>query len=672
MAIEPRLFRSALVLIGAVAVLGVGCVGKISDNADGAGASASSGPGGIAASGGVPGSGDSGSGAARGSGATSAGGSSGNGNPSSAGSSTAPGGSGTSGSGSSGGGTSGGGTSGGTSSAPPTFACDDSVAPPAESLRRLTMTEYENTVADLIVWALAGDSTNAKKVADAVAPALADLPSDVRQAVPQDLHGAYRRMDQTLQQEHVDGSYAVGVALGQALTQSSVFGKVVGSCATDSSSSNDATCLDAFIERFGARVLRRPLSDDDVTFYESVYGSSTAADPAAYADVIGVLLNAPEAFYFVEHGEQAVNGQSGVYTLSAYELASRLSYQLWQTAPDDGLLAAADDESLLDDATYAKEVARLAADPRARATLDDFFEDWMKVADLPALDAKNSDPVFKAFAADDLPKSTLRQAMIDDVMGLFDYQTWTASSSVGDLFTTELSFAKDDALAKIYGVPSWDGKSAPPKLPDGQRPGLLTRALFLASGSPNTRPILKGVFVRKSILCDELGDPPPGANAMPPKLEPGMTTRESVEAITEMPGTICASCHQAFINPLGYATEDFDALGRFRSEQVLFDDAGNVTGTKAIDTVTAPHVDLDDETQISGPADLMQLIRTSGKVEACLARNFFRFTYARWDEPLTDACALEPVRKAVSGDGKLQDLLAAAVLTQTFRRRAFQ
>jgi hypothetical protein len=183
---------------------------------------------------------------------------------------------------------------------------------------------------------------------------------------------------------------------------------------------------------------------------------------------------------------------------------------------------------------------------------------------------------------------------------------------------------------------------------------------------------MKGVFIRKSILCDDLGDPPPGANAMPPVLGPDMTTRESVEAITEMDGTICAGCHKAYINPLGYATEDFDALGRFRTAQVLFDDQGNKTGTKAIDTSTTPHVAFDDTTAIAGAADLMQLLDASGKVEACLARNFFRFTYARWDDPTTDGCALEPVRKALSDGGKLQDLLSAAVLTPAFRRRAFQ
>lgn len=657
-------FRLGRVGAGVMAVaLSFGCVGTITDNSG-------------SNSGGAPGTPGSGSGATNGSGASSSSG----GNASNGGSSGKSGGAssgGTSGNGSSGSSGSGASSSGGTSSGngsgtDPSFACDEAVPPPVASLRRLTMAEYTNSVADLVTFAVKGDASAAKTVTAALAPALAALPDDVRQAVPQDLHGSFRRMDQTLQQAHVDGAYQVGTALGAALTQSPLFGKVVGDCATDSSSSNDDACLDSFIRGFGARALRHPLADEDVSFYRAVYGSSATADPAAYADVIGVMLSAPEALYFVEHGDRAVDGQKGVYELSAHELASRLSFQLWQTAPDDELVAAADDGSLLDADVYRAEVERLASDARAQATLGDFFADWVKVEDLPALDAKNQDPTFKTFAGDDLPDASLRQAMIDDVLGLFEYQTWTKPAGVGELFTTELSFAKNDRLASMYGSEPWSGKGTPPSLPAGERPGLLTRALFLATGSPNTRPIMKGVFIRKTILCDEIGDPPPGANAMPPKLEPGMTTRESVEAITEMKGTICAGCHAGAINPLGFATEDFDSLGRFRSEQRLFDDAGQETGTKAVDTTTVPEVVAGDTTSVSGPAELMALIRQSGKVEACLARNFFRFTYARWDDPAADGCALEPVRQALTGDGKIQDVVRATVLTDAFRRRAFE
>jgi hypothetical protein len=554
------------------------------------------------------------------------------------------------------------------------FSCDTTAKPAVDSLRRLTMTQYQNTLGDLMTWAV-GDAATGRAVMTELAGALSELPDDRREPVPQDLHGSYRRLDQTLQQVHVDATYDVAVAAGAALTTSARIGKVVGTCATDSSTSNDASCLDSFIKKFGARVLRRPLTSDEVAFYTSAYGSSTAADPAAYADLIGIFLTAPELLYFVEHGDAAVSGQAGVYTVSAYELASRLSYQLWQTSPDDELLAAAADGSLLTADTYQREVTRMLADARAKPALDEFFADWAKVDDLPALDAKAQDPTFKTFAGGDLPNAGLRQAMIDDVIAFLDYHTWTHPSPVSALFTSELSFATDARLAQIYGVKAWDGVSAPPALPAGQRPGLLTRALFLSTGTANTRPIMKGVFIRKTVLCDDIPPPPPGANAKPPDLGPNMTTRESVAAITEMPGTICASCHQTVINPLGYATESFDALGRFRTAQRLFDDQGNETGSKAIDTTSVPQVLSGDTTPSAGAADLMSLIAGSGKVEACLARNFFRFTYGRWEDTTqgsADGCALEDARQVLAGGGTITDLLKAAVMAAEFKRRTFQ
>jgi len=533
------------------------------------------------------------------------------------------------------------------------------------------MTQYQNTLADLVSWALA-DATLARTVLNELATPLGSLPEDRREPVPQDLHGSYRRLDQSLQQIHVDATYDVAIAAGAALTTAARLSKVVGSCASDTDKSNDAACLDSFLKKFGTRALRRPLTAEELTFYKSAYGSDTSASAAAYADLIGILLTAPEFLYFVEHGANATPGQTGVFELSGYELASRLSYQLWQTAPDDALLAAADSGALLDQANYEKEVRRLLADPRARPALDEFFADWMKVEELPKLDAKNEDVVFKAFAGADLPKATLRQAMIDDVLGLLDYHTWTKPSGVAALFSSELSHAKDAQLAKLYGVSVWDGSATPPSLPSGQRPGLLTRALFLSTGTANTRPIMKGVFIRQNILCTEIPPPPPGANAMPPVLEPGMTTRESVAAITEVSGTVCTGCHTTLINPLGYATENFDALGRFRTEQQMFDDTGRATSKKPVDTSSVPQVTLGDQTPISSPAELMTLIAKSGQVEACLARNYFRFTYARWEDTSRDGCVLEASRAALSNGGTLADLLRAAALSPEFRRRAFE
>jgi hypothetical protein len=548
------------------------------------------------------------------------------------------------------------------------FQCDPNARPPADELRRLTMGQLQNTVRDLL-------SARAPEVAESVLAELASsfesLPKDRREPLPQDIHGSYRRLDQSMQQLHVDAIYALGVKLGKALTTTDRLGSVVGECAIDEDTANDDACLDDFISRFGERALRRPITSEDVTFYRGVYGSDTISNPEAYSDVIAVMMNSPEFLYFVEHGDVAVEGQAGVFQLSPYELASRLAYQLWQTSPDDELYARAADGSLVEPSTYEAQVLRMIDDPRARTALDEFYEDWMKVEDLPLLDAKAMDPLYQAFAGADMPGAALRQNMIEDVVGLFDYYTWSEPSPLAALFTTEKSFAKGQDLATIYGVAPWDGVSAPPDLPAGQRPGLLTRALFLTTGSANTRPIMKGVFIRKQLLCDDIPPPPAGANAKPPELRPDMTTREVVEELTEGAGSVCAGCHISAINPLGFATESFDALGRFRTEQQLFDGEGNSIGSKPVDTSVVPRVNLDDETAVATPGELMSLIAESGKVEACLARNYFRYTFARWEDANLDACALEELRVALES-GSLRDLLRVTAIGKAFRVRSFE
>lgn len=646
----------AVLLLGLLSGL-LGCTGEV--NSDGV----------------PPGSMDANSGSTDGSGASSSSGSlpgrggTGNGGGSPAGSGNTPG------SSSSGNGGSGSTPPPGGAGAPPnptgpapiTFECDAQASSAETPLRRLTMAQYRNTVRELVSSITRNDAT----ALDAVDAALEQLPDDRREPVPQDLHGSYRRLDQTVQQAHVDSIYAVGLAAGKALTQGAMLTRLAGACAADSNADNDAACLDDFIESFGARALRRPLGDDELEFYRSVYGDDTKADPAAYADLVTVFLSSPQFVYFVEHGEAESAERPGSYELSAYELASRLSYQFWQTAPDAELLAAAADDSLLDPAVYDGQVERLATDPRGRATLDEFFADWMKVEELSPLDKNANDPLFKAFAGANLPKASLRQAMIDDVVDMLGYYSWQQPAPLSELLLSQKSFARDADLAKIYGVSAWNGTDEPPQLPDGERAGLLTRALFLSTGSANTRPIMKGVFIRRTVLCDDIPPPPPGVNATPPELRPDMTTRQVVEELTEMDGSVCSGCHRALINPLGFATESFDALGRYRTEQELYDEDGESIGSKPVDTRGVPRVLTDDTGEVSGALELMNKIAESGKAEACLARNYFRFTFARWENLSQDGCTLEALRAPLAQGGTIPELAEAAARSPSFKRRAF-
>ncbi len=578
----------------------------------------------------------------------------------------------------------------GPSDAPTSFTCDPTRKPPVDQLRLLTATQYTNTLTDLLAWML-GDPNGGTSVLMGIGATLGSLQPNIP-IVPQTdpvmavlfPDGGYLRADQDQQYLRVQAYYDIGVAVGAALTAPARIAKVVGACATDTNAANDAACIDAFIKKIGPRALRRPLGADDVAFYTSVYGADPKADPLAYADVIAAMLNAPDFVYFVEHGDKPVANMTGVYALSAHELASRLSYQIWDTMPDDALWSAAEDGSLLGDAAYAKQVDRLFTDPRAQKAIDRFFVDYLQVnatggargkggLNYHNLAAYNADPVFKAFAGSDLPSPTLSQSMVDESIAMLDYFVFTKPGTVGDLLESNASFAKSADLAKIYGVAPWDGTSAPPTLPTGQRPGLFTRAAVVAAGV-NTSPILKGVYLRRYVLCDDVGKPPAAAANAMVVLSTNATTRQVVTELTK--NAPCSGCHPTLINPLGFATESFDGLGRVRTTQTLFNPDGTVAGALPVDTTGVPRVKMDDDkTNVQGAADLMHVIATSGKLEACLARNYFRHTFARFENIELDGCTLESMRQKLDrakGPGLVVDLLKQVVFTPAFKQRTFE
>jgi hypothetical protein len=549
------------------------------------------------------------------------------------------------------------------------FVCDENESGHPAELRRLTMTQYRNTLRDLLRLVL-----DEPGEADALlsSAGLDSVPVDRREPTPREPRGSYRRLDQAVDQAHVDETFRVASALGTALTTPERLSALVGACVSDADDSNDEKCVSDFVSSFGARVLRRPLADSDRSFYRAIYGSDPAPDPAAYAGLTTVLLSAPEFLYFVEHGKAQVPLRPGTYELSPYELASRLSYHFWQTLPDDELWLAAKDGSLLEPEVLAKQVERLIGDDRAREAMAELFVDFLKLGELPALDARAADPLFQGFAGEDLPGPELREQAIDEALDMLAYYTWTALGGVPDLFTSALSFARGPGLARLYGVTPWDGNTPPPTLPGAERRGLLTRLWFLASGSTNTRPILRGAFVRRYLLCDDLAPPSANVATALPERPLGETTRKAVEKLTEQAGTPCASCHEAYINPLGFAFEGFDSLGRLRTEERLFNDDGTQVGALPIDVRSVPRVSPGDERAASGAADLVDLMLQSGKLEACLVRNYFRFSFGRYEELGADGCALERLRTRLVESGRIRELLAEVALLPEMRQRRFE
>ncbi len=355
--------------------------------------------------------------------------------------------------------------------------------------------------------------------------------------------------------------------------------------------------------------------------------------------------------------------------MNDFEIATRLSYLFWQTAPDQALLDAAAQGELSSDDGFAEQLDRVLKDPRAGAALEQFAREWLDLDALRPLDSLNGTPIFDTFAGKDKPSATLKEEMIQDLTDSLAYHAQNENGTLQEWLESPYSFARSQALAAIYETPVWDGKDQPPRMPAGERAGLITRAALLATGSANTRPIMKGVLIRERLLCDQLGAPPPDSFGKLPDLSGEKTTRELVEAITQVPGSACASCHTTQINPLGFATENFDSLGRLRKTQDLYDANGKVLLAKPVDTGSVPRVWMDATTPSTGAADLTSMLVDSGKVEACFAREYIRYASARAEDEGTDGCELEAVRAKLDSGQSILDALKALALPPQFRQR---
>ncbi|MFP2923729.1 DUF1592 domain-containing protein [Pyxidicoccus sp. 3LG] len=547
--------------------------------------------------------------------------------------------------------------------APAQFSCDENADPADLPLPRLSRTQLANSLRFAIARALPDE---ADAVWAKIVPTFARYPTDQRTPAPGDLKGGYSRMDQSIQQSQVDVMYDLGKAVAQELTDSDARrNALLGSCASDGQTGNDRACLETFIREWGSRVLRYPLPAAEVTVFADIAGA-TPVDRAAVADVIATLLSSPWFLYRVEHGTDA---RQSVSPLSAFELASRLSYQFWQAPPDDALWAAAVDGSLLTADGFAAELNRMLHSPRLRSSLDEFVSEWLRLEELPSLVALRNDPVYQAFVGPEMPTDDVRTAMFEDVQRSA-WQTLVSGGSVSDFLHDRRSYAVDPFLASIYGVPAWSGSGPAPVIPSQNRGGLLTRAALLATGTASTRPIHKGYLVRNALLCQQVGAPPPNASDVPPAPTETTTTRQAVTRLTS--GGSCGGCHNQTINPPGFVLEGFDALGRERSVERLFNPQGHVTATPSVDTMAEMDVYDSERRTVSNAAELTKMLDDSQLFESCVARHYFRFSQARVESSSRDGCLLSEMEAVARSGAPMADMLKALATHPTFKQRSFQ
>jgi Protein of unknown function (DUF1592)/Protein of unknown function (DUF1588)/Protein of unknown function (DUF1585)/Protein of unknown function (DUF1595)/Protein of unknown function (DUF1587)/Cytochrome C oxidase, cbb3-type, subunit III len=358
--------------------------------------------------------------------------------------------------------------------------------------------------------------------------------------------------------------------------------------AADKGATGETACATKILSRLAQRAYRRPATEDDVETLLSFYQRGRAAgsfDDGIRAALERVLVS-PDFLFRVET-DPAGAAPGSVYRVSDVELASRLSFFLWSSIPDDTLLNLAIRGQLHEPAVLEQQVARMFADARARRSLvDNFFSDWLEIRNVWLLNPDGTK--FPWF--DD----NLRSAFVTETQMFLNAQL-KEDNSVVDLLTSNETFLNEQ-LARHYGISDiYGSRFRPVKLTDPSRYGLLGKASVLAVTSYTTRtaPTIRGKWLLENIL----GAPPPAPPPNVPSLESSnkgdkpLSVRQMLEMHRANP--VCASCH-ARMDPLGLSLENFDAIGRWRTT-----DAGHPIDASGV---------LLDGTKVAGPEELRQAL----------------------------------------------------------------
>jgi hypothetical protein len=494
---------------------------------------------------------------------------------------------------------------------------------PTTLVARLTNQQYTNTLADLL---------------PGVAFQAAGLPAE-------NIVGGFENVSvaQTPSAELIEGYRATSQAVATAATTDLT--KVLP--CTVKASTDEVPCGTQFIGTFGKQAFRRPLTSDESTRMVSFFTTArTTYDfKTAIGMVIQAFLQAPQFLYRVQLGAAA---QGAYVALTSYEMASRLSYLLWDTMPDKTLMAAADGDQLANADQMETQARRLLGDARAHASVANFHRQWLRFS---KLDAMVKDPTaFPQWSA------AMDQAMIDSAKQFVDHEFWDQGTL--DSFLTDNHVYVNDVLAPVYGLPAPGTSQLTLVAADAtQRAGIMTQAGLLAGFAHEVfdSPVLRGVFVLDRLLCAAPAPPPPGVNlTLPSTISGPQTTRQMFENGHEQGA--CAGCHKQ-IDGIGFGFESYDAIGKWRTTDngQPVDHTGTVTGTADLN---GPY---------DGAVELANKMAKSEGVQSCVASKWLGYALGLETVP---SAALQPVAQGFIASGRnFQELLVELVRSDAFRLR---
>ena len=413
-----------------------------------------------------------------------------------------------------------------------------------------------------------------------------------------------------------------------------------------------ATCARTALEAFVPRAWRREATSAEIDSLMALVTMATSKGDTAEAGLQLALRAALLSANFMYRPEiDPVPSSLTPHPLGEYELASRMSYFLWSSMPDDALFAAAKAGNLHVAANLTSEVSRMLADPKAQALVDNFAGQWLFIR---LVDDAAPDPtLFPTFDA------SLRSAFKSETQMLFHEFAFNGLPA-DQMLTAPFTFA-NDRLAKFYGLPpvGSDQMTRVDLTNNTQRHGLLSQGglLLVNSHSDRTSPVRRGKYVLSELLCTDIPPPPPTVNTKIVADTTGAKTlRQVLEAHVVDPS--CASCHK-LMDPIGFGMENYDAIGAYRTtdNSLPIDASGTLPSGESF----------------NGLAQLTPLIAKNPAFPKCLATKLYTYALGRGivsDPTQMDGVALTAMADAfVKGGLKFQDLVGGVITSAPFLNR---
>jgi hypothetical protein len=406
------------------------------------------------------------------------------------------------------------------------------------------------------------------------------------------------------------------------------------------------------------KAFRRPLDPAETVRYEKLFDRQPVFLAGAQM-VVEAMLQSPNFLFRLE--------ETGNPKWRPYAAASRLSYALFDSMPDDALFAAAARGELNTAQGIEKAARRMLDDAKSREALDEFVEQWLRFDRV--LTATRERRSFPNFTPDTAVAMTVEaRRFVADLV-------WNDRDFTG-LFTAPYAYPNGD-LARIYAVeppPNDFERVAFPA--NSERAGVFGQALFLTlTAKPDdTSPTARGLFVREQFLCQHVADPPPGVNTnLPPVTEAKpVTNRDRLSMHTT--NKTCAGCHN-LVDPIGYVFEKFDAIGQRREKlKLTFGQAFGEGGRRADRKLSTVELNLDTTGQVAGistsplasPQELGATLAASAQCQECVVKQYFRYVAGRMENP-----ADRPLIRGVLDDFRQSGFKFKEMIISMMRAREF-